>query len=172
MYCTVFDVRNALTPGAAASDATTAASLGDAQITDAINEADSRINSYLPGDYSVSATTIQQGDPPQAFSVAPDLIRFWSRDIAAYLATLTYKKHMNVPEDDPVRLRYEMVMETLRLVRDGKINLPADADATDDLGDVFVYNQYTGNLFGADDFLLGPTIPGMTRYRARTLDLF
>jgi phage gp36-like protein len=170
MYCTVFDVRNALTPGAVA-DATTAASLDDAQITDAINEADSRINTYLPSDYTVPQTSVQQGDPVATFVVAPDIIRFWSRDIAAYLATLTYKKHMNVPEDDPVRLRYEMAMEALRLAKDGKITLPPDANAEDDLGNVFVYNQYTGNLFGAEDFLLGPTIPGMTRYRARTLDL-
>lgn len=171
MYSTVTDVRNALTPGAVSTDASTASSLEDAQIIDAIVEADSRIKTYLPDGYTVTEVTIQQGDPPAAFIVAPDTIRFWSRDIAAYLATLTYKRHQNVPEDDPVRLRYEMAMEALRLARDGKINLPVDETATDDVEDIVVYNQYTGNLFGADDFLLGPTIPGMTRYRARTLDL-
>lgn len=170
MYCTVLDVRNALTPGADPADGTTASSLSDDQIIDAVNEADARINTYLPANYTPPTETIQIGDPPVAAIVAVGMVRYWSRDIAAYLATLTYKKHQNVPEDDPVRLRYNSAMQSLLEVREGKIILPPDADTGDDVfpGEVVVHNSYEGTLFGPEDFSLTPVPPGMTRYQART----
>lgn len=174
MFSTVHDVRNALTPGAVETDTTTAASLSDEQLADAIAEADSRIQSYLPQDYTVPTVMVEYGDPPEPAQVAFSTIRFWSRDIAAYFATLTYNRGRTVNEDDPVRLRYNAVMETLREVRDGKISLPPDADTTDDThpGAVVVHNRYEGDLFSMDDFGLGPVPPGMTRYRARTLGIW
>lgn len=155
MYSSVFDVRNALTPGASSSDATTASSLSEAQIVDAINEADSRIDGYLPADYTVPMQEIQQSteDPlPPPQEVAHNLIRFWSRDIAAYLATLTFKRNKDVSSDDPVRLRYNMAMSDLEKVARGILVLPPDATPGDEVGNVFIANQYEGRMFGLEDF--------------------
>lgn len=145
-YSSIVDVRNALTPGADASDQTTASILEDSQIQDAINEADSVILAYIGADYSVPQ------DPNDTLvAVAP--VRWWSRDIAGFLATLTYKRNKDVTTDDPVRLRYNMVMSMLTAIRDGKGSVdlpPADPDAGD--GDVTVINLYTGDLWGPADF--------------------
>jgi phage gp36-like protein len=150
VYCSPIDVRNALTPGAGSQDISTAANLTDEQINDAIEQADSRINGYLPSGYTVPTVTLEN-----ALVVAVPPIRYWSRDIAAYLATLTFKRNKNVPADEPVRLRYDDAMAELLLVLKGQFELPTDATAEDDgLGDVAVYNQYTGSLFGTSDFAL------------------
>ena len=154
MYSSVYDVRNALTPGADPADKSTAAGLDDGQLADAIVEADSTVNSYLPDDYTVALTTVQQGTPPVDAEVGTQPVRFWSRDIAAYLATLTFKRNKNVPDDDPVRLRFNLAMDALRAVRAGKINLPVDASASDDVLGLSIYNLYEGTLFGPDDFQL------------------
>lgn len=167
MYSSVLDVRNALTPGAVSTDNSTAASLGDAQITDAILEADAKVDTYLPAGYTVPVQTVSQGDPPADVSVAHNLIRFWSRNIAAYLATLTYKKNKDVVADDPVRLRYEMTLEDLKQVRSGVILLPTDASTADDISYLSIYNQYDGTMFAPEDFDLA-TVPGTTVYYRRS----
>lgn len=155
MYSSVFDVRNALTPGADTADKSTAAGLTDAQIEDAIAEADAVINAYCSDGYIVPLmdVTISE-DPLVVASLAVQPLRFWSRDLAAYLATLTFKRNKDVPENDPVRLRYTMIMEMLRMVRAGKMNLPLDATPDTGPGTVSTHNLYTGNLFGAEDFEL------------------
>lgn len=157
MYSSVVDVRNALTPGASSTDVGTAASLGNSQIEDAIQQADAKIDEYVPSGYTVPMQNVQQGEPLAPVSVAVSPIRWWSRDIAAYLATLTFKRNQDVSPDDPVRLRFNLAMQSLTAVRDGDINLPPDANSGDDTaGDVFVHNHYTGTLFGTSDFDLSP----------------
>lgn len=156
MFSSVIDVRTALTPGAVSGDNSTASKLEDEQIADAIAEADSRIVSYLPDGYTIPTQQVQQGegdDPPPPTTLAHNLIRFWSRDIAAYLATLTFKRNKDVSENDPVRLRYNAAMADLVRVTKGELTLPEDEDPSDDgLGDVVVYNQYEGRMFGLEDF--------------------
>lgn len=176
MYCAPFDVRNALTPGAVTGGNDTASSLTDEQILDAIAEADARISTYLPAGYTVPMvdTTIPVvGSEPPATSnvrVAHNVFRFWSRDIAAYLATLTFKRNKDVSENDPVRLRYNAAMTDLTAVAKGQLQLPPDDDATDDgEGEVSVYNQYEGQMFGLDDFGLTSS-PGRRVYDRRIHD--
>ena len=166
MYCTVADVRNALTPGGEASrPGGTAASLEDAQIEDAIREADGVIDLHISLRYSVPALIIveerEEGGVTVevTYTVGQQPARYWSRNIAAYLATLTFSRNRNIPEDEPVRLRYNQTMSQLIAVRDGRANLnfppPGGEDAAVTDG-VAVFNQYEGHLFTADDFYIGP----------------
>lgn len=163
MYSTVTDVRSALFPGAGAEpteDKTTAASLPNEQIVDAINEADSTVNTYLsvPGDRKVTMENDAATQP----------VRYWSRNIAAYLATLTFRRGKDLGQDDPVRLRYTATIGLLTAIRDGKTGNPLEpADPAPGSGGIEVFNQYDGNLFSPDDFF-GPVTrhsnyPGPTK---------
>lgn len=170
MYSVPYDVRQALTPGASATDLETAAGLTDAQISDAITEADGVINTYISTWYTIPALTVTNPapvpDPPPdplpaaEVQVAPAPVRAWSRDIAAFLITLTFMKHKDVTEDDPVRLRYTMVMKMLTDIRDRKSFLDPEVFPPNDTNankqGVAVFNTYEGTLFSPQDFRLAP----------------
>lgn len=194
MYCTTQDVRYALAPGEAGDPPTyvanqTATDLTDPQIEDAIAEADSRIDAFVPPGYKVPTYTIQATWTGTAYpgliypgmyttsspegsavpvDVAHPLFRFISRDIAAYLATLTWKKNKDVPEEDPVRLRYGMATDLLALIRTGDVNLPDNPDNPYTDGEVTIFNQYEGSLFGLEDFALGVLPRGVNLYYLRS----
>jgi phage gp36-like protein len=169
MYSLTQDVRLALTPGAVSSDKTTAAGLDENQLIDAINQADAKINGYVPDGYTVPMVTLPNEDPEVVVQVAANPFRFWSRDIAAYLATLTFKRNADVTADDPVRLRYEATMADLLLVRQGDYTLPPSAGEAAVDGEISIHNLYEGNLFGPSDFALS-TQSGMRTYEIRTHD--
>jgi Protein of unknown function (DUF1320) len=142
-YCQVSDVRNALSQDGEESGTNTASDLSDVQITDAIAEADNIINGFVGGSY----TTV------------PAVVKFWSRDLSAYLATLTWRKSSDIGPNDPVRLRYALTMSQLMQIKSGGVQAPPpDVKATE--GDAHVENQYTGTLFQTPDFdLLGGGVP-------------
>lgn len=156
MYSTVFDVRNALTPGADSADSTTAAMLQDDQIEDAILEADAMIDTYLATGYAVPTVDITRTveSVEKTFTVGKGPFRWWSRDIAAYLATLTYRRNKDIAEEDPIRLRFAMVLTMLEGIKSGETTIPVDDDGN--LGqtgqDVFAYPYYEGNLFDTESF--------------------
>lgn len=156
MYSSPADVRNALTPGAVEDDVTTAASFEDDQITDAIKEADGMIDTYLSGRFGIP--TDPDATPPSSVAVYP--VRAWSRDIAAYLATLTYRKSKDLQPDDPVRLRFNWVIGVLEKIAAGDLtpNLPQPPTPSDGFGPqgAFVYNQYNGKLFTMADVFCPP----------------
>lgn len=169
-YCTVRDVRNALTPNASEGSDTeypeTAASLPDWQIEDAIHEAMTVVDMHVLPRYKIGEVEAQYkdlntDDPPveviTTAQVAKAPIRWWTRSVAAYYATLTFRKNKDLTEDDPVRLRYAAVMLNLAQIRDGRLDLPgfdpADGTAT---GEVAVVNTYEGKLWGPEDFNLTP----------------
>lgn len=156
MYSSPADVRNALTPGAGDTDETTAASFEDAQIEDAIKEADGVIDTYIYSMFGIP----QDPDAIPANSVAIYPVRAWSRDIAAYLATLTFRKSKDMAPDDPVRLRYNFVMDVLEKISEGVLrpNLPQPPTPPDGYGPqgAFVYNQYRGKLFTMADVFCPP----------------
>lgn len=156
-YSQPVDVRNALAPGvwAAPDDGPpprtgTAADLSDAQLADAIAEADGLIDAYLGGRY---ATPV---DPVGGQAPAP--VRWWSRDIAAYNATLTNRKGKDLSPTDPVALRYAQTMSALTATRDGKssLSLPQNAGPGGTSGAATPLNPYSGQLFGPTDFDLYP----------------
>lgn len=164
-YCVVRDVRLALTPSADAENKETAANLPDWQIEDAILEAEGVVNTHVLARYTIPVVEVTENvdGTDETFVVAPSPIRGWARDIAAFLATLTFRKNKDLGKDDPIRLRFMWVMQMLTDIRDGKMNLPGgvfppatDANATEG---VFVENLYTGTLFGPEDFGLGYGAP-------------
>lgn len=152
MYSSPADVRFALTPGGDENDQTTASSFEDAQLNDAIKEADGHIDTYLSAFFQVP----QDPDLPD---VAVYPVRAWSRDIAAYLATLTYRKSSDLDPDDPIRLRFRFVMDVLEKIADGKLkpNLPPVDPGNDTAQGAFVYNINNFRLFDWSD--MWPTRP-------------
>lgn len=163
-YCTVQDVRNALTPKGLSADNTeagkTAATLPDWQIIDAINEAETLIDAFVKARYTIENEDVEEptdpaDDPPimGTVSVAPKPIRLWTRTIAAYFATLTFREGKDLEERDPIQLRFITVMQLLTGVRNGTFDIPlppidpADVDAG-----VEIVNIYEGDLFALEDF--------------------
>lgn len=149
-YSTPADVRLALSP---AGGGGTAGSLDDNALNDAINEADALINTYLEIPEVRTPKVDEAG-------VALQPVRWWSRNIAAYLATLTYRRGKDLTADDPVRLRYSQTMALLTDIRDGKMRSPIPLTgnpATGSSVEPQVFNQYTGTLFGPEDFGLSTT---------------
>lgn len=146
MYSSVTDVRNALSPGGSTSDPGTPASLEESDILDVIAEADGIIDGYISSRYTVPEDVSVGG-------VAVSPIRWWSRTIAAWLVTLTYRNQQDVPADEPIRLRYEQVISFLVQVRDGAMDLGALSENTSESGDqVFVENLYETKLFPSPDY--------------------
>lgn len=158
-YCTVRDVRLALTPGAEEEEPTrpeTAASLPDWQIEDGILEAEGIVAAHIAARYIITTGEVEEENPEDPMEtwvwvVAPSPIRGWTRDVAAYLVSLTYHKHKDIEEDDPIRLRFKMVMDNLIAIRDRKMDLGLEIVVDGGTSGVHVENLYEGKLFGLED---------------------
>lgn len=163
-YCTVQDVKTALTPGAEVPHAgPDPAKLPDWQIIDAIEAAEGVVNSFVAARYQiilaereVPAPTEENNDATTSAEVAPAPIRAWTRDIAAWYVTLTYNRAKDIKEDDPIRLRMGLVMGLLKDVRDRKsvLALPPVEDTNNLTSGAEIYNLYEGTLFAPEDFHL------------------
>lgn len=130
----------------------TAADFSDAQISDAIAEADALIDGYLGGFY---ATPVAQSGTPLAI---PHPVDYWSRNIAAYTATLTHRGSQDFSDQDPIYRRYVATMEALKAVSAGKMTLQIPTNTTATSGGMAgpAYNPYAGTLFTVDDFDVNP----------------
>jgi len=118
-YSTLQQVRYALAQGAQTSGTNTAADMDDATITDAIAEADSVIDTYIGGPY----------DPTD---VIPNTVTYWSRDIAAFLATCTWRKSKDFQVLDPVYLRYQLALTRLNGIATGVTTVPGPSPTNPD----------------------------------------
>lgn len=155
-YCSVRDVRLALTPSASDTDKSTGASLPDWQIEDAIDEAEGHVKAYLSARYVITTSSVTTVDPVNplityVWIVAPQPVRGWTRNIAAYLCALTFRQSKDLGEDDPIRLRYNMTMVALMGVRDRATDLDLPPATTPDDQGVSVHNLYEGRLFDLKD---------------------
>jgi phage gp36-like protein len=145
-YATAQDVRFALAPDGD-TGTSTAASLSDVELNDAIGEAQGEVDARLPGD-------------PYPTGQAPPIVSAITRDIAAYLATLTFRRGLALDPNDPVALRYKRATGLLADISAGRIDIdPATGAAVP--AEVAIVNPYGGDLFGVDDFHLRdlPTVP-------------
>lgn len=151
-YSTPAMVRQALVPSSDGSMPTTvtntAADLPDAQLQDAINEADSIIDGYIGRFYAVPVTG----------EAIPHPVDYWSRNIAAYNATLTYRESQDFADQDPVARRYTATMAALQSVSKGEIQLQLPRQTGDSraAGADSPINPYEGDLFTPEDFDLRP----------------
>lgn len=137
-YSTAVDVREALSPTQGGAPGQTAAGLSDEQINDAIAEADSIIDGFVGGSYVTTPV--------------PPIVHFWSRDIGAYLATLTWRKSNDITDDDPVVRRYQLALLQLQGIAKGTVTVPLPDPPAVVTGNAYVANQYEGNLFNAAQF--------------------
>jgi phage gp36-like protein len=102
----------------------TAADLDDEQWLDAIAEADAIIDGYLGGFYGVPVAVDISGQTPHP-------VDYWSRNIAAYNATLSYRQSQDFGDDDPVARRYNATIAALDAVAKGKMTLQLPGNQTD-----------------------------------------
>lgn len=125
--------------------------LDEVQVEPLISQAEGIVDGYLRPTYTTPL------DPPTKLIVGLTV------DIAAYLTVLTYRKSTHVDENDPARLRYAMAQQVLQDIAEGKISI--DAPPTDFDKGVYAYDQYTGNLWGPEDFCLVQTaVPHYSPY--------
>lgn len=166
VYTTMTKVRQALAPdGEDQANPTsnyqgTAASLGDNAIKDAIAQAQAVVDGYLGTVYTLPITQVVES--PTGDLVAPGSIPYWARDIAAWYATLTFKRNQPIGATDPVQLRYNAAIVALTRIQNGQSSIP-ELDVT--IGDgggpstgvAVTVNQYAGTLFTPYD-VLSPTV--------------
>lgn len=151
-YSTPKMVRQALVPSSDGSQpdplSNTAADLSDAQLNDAIAEADSTIDGYLGGFYAVPVALVG--------NAVPHPLDYWSRNIASYSATLSYRGSMDFSDTDPVARRYKDTMAALQAVSAGKLKLqlPENFSGYGSTGAGPAQNPYDGDLWTPDDFNL------------------
>jgi phage gp36-like protein len=144
-YCTVQDVRNALVDPYAPTPTNTAADQSDDAIQDAVSEASAIVDSYLDGPYDPTTDTI------------PTVIKYWTRDIAAYYATLTWRKSLGPGANDPIVLRYDQVLGLLKSVVAGQLPIAMPGATADQ---PITANRYDGVLMTTDMFdLTGRSYP-------------
>lgn len=134
----------------------TAADLSDAQLNDAIAEADSTIDGYLGAYYEVPVADVN-GDTPHP-------IDYWSRNLAIYNATIVYRGSMDFAETDPVTRRYNDTMAALQAVAAGRmrLQLPENTSGNSGVETGQVFNPYIGDLWGPEDFDLTQSPSGLT----------
>lgn len=158
-YSTPAMVRKALVPTSTGSVPTTvthtAADLTDAQLQDFINEADSQIDSYISRYYATPVASVDDGNGGQT---VPHPLDYWSRNLAAYNATLSVKGSQDLSDSDPVVRRYTGTMQALQQVASGKAGLPFpdNTSASAQVGVGHAVNPYDGELFTLDEFDLRP----------------
>ena len=159
-YCTVAQLRQALAPGSLTDLANpptppsrTAADLSNEQLQSEIDEAASIVESGLSGLYVTPVA-----NDPSTGSV-PHPVDFWVRNIAAYLATCTFRKSQDFSDNDPVARRYNLTMARLSAVTKGteSLNIPTTVGSDSAAqGASAPVNAYSGNLFAAEDFNIYP----------------
>jgi hypothetical protein len=166
-YSTVIEVRNALSPSPdgdpwddgeqpdASQSTNTAADLTNEQLLDSIAEADSLIDSFLGLYYIVPVVYMADGVTPYTAPIVP--LAYWSRNLAAYYATLVFRKSQDFTDQDPVARRYLATLSYLQLVGANKMVLPFPPAIGDTAGEGAgsPINPYGGqNMFQPRDFSL------------------
>jgi len=128
------DVRIALVDMGDIVDTNTAADMDDSTITDAIAEASAQVDVFIGGPYR-----------PDLGDVVPDVVKYLTRDVAAFLATCTWRKSKDFAANDPVLLRYNLTLQQLKDISSGLVTLTNSPTNPDD--NATVVNPYDFTLF-------------------------
>jgi phage gp36-like protein len=152
LYTSIADLRDALAPRGKQDDAT-AANLSNAELADAITEAQQQIDAQLAQRYTV----------PFVQGSIPPLIAQLTRDLAAHSATLVHRRNHPLVENHPVLLRYRRAAELLAKLAKGEAEIPAVSSAVEQPN---AYNAYDGSLFELDNFGIGVTVAPRAQTRS------
>ena len=136
-YSTPADVRLILDATGDPGDEETPNPTADASFTDAIVQADGQVDLYVGSRYAV----------PLSGSPAAEPVRTWSRVIAAWNIYSEWHKGQPIDVNDPLRLRYGVVIAQLAAVQAGTLDLPGVAESTASGTPAAAVNQYAGNLW-------------------------
>lgn len=149
MYITADDVRECVR--GSAPDTGTAAQLDDEAINKAIAAQQAVVESYCRATWEDDA--------------APPMVRSLVRDLAAYDATLVYRRSKDLSDMDPIYLRYKSARQILTDIAAGRIQVEPDPDdpGTSGGGRATVVNPYEGHLFDRTDVGLHQTRRGHYR---------
>lgn len=113
-YAVPTDVRLALSPEGDPADVGSAASLEDPDLQAALNSAQDEVDGKIGGRYTLPLT-----------APYPDILMRITRDIAAWLATLTYLRGDPLLATNPVQLRYNAAEALLTQIQNGTLSLGA-----------------------------------------------
>jgi phage gp36-like protein len=139
LYATLADLKEALS--GTDSGTGTPAQLSDAQLTQALTTASTRISVYAGAVYDSSV--------PQA--VPPDIFHDLCLDLAAFWAWKNYLKSKVIAPTHPAFIAYTNAQKILDAVRDGEIRLdPAIAGAGVGATSAIVINRIPP-IFNGDD---------------------
>jgi phage gp36-like protein len=158
-YTSPADVRGRISFGGSA-DQGSASGATDEQLLEAIEDARTEIDAVLAVRYP---TPFDDPRYPSQIPIPPVVSRI-NRDMAAYLATLTYLRGAPLPENSPVALRYSNAQRLLRDIAKGAITLDLPAGPTDEQptenvpGGASVVNPYEGTMFAPGQFGIGPAL--------------
>lgn len=147
MYTSPSAVRLVLTADGNPTDPSSAAGLDDATLTGPCQQASDEVDARLSARYQVPLASV------------PSVVNDITTDIAAYLATLTYRGGQPVEATDPMYLRYQRALGLLKDITTGAATLPA-VQAGAPQGSVVTANPTVGGLFGPQDFDLWPVPSG------------
>lgn len=132
-YCSVEDVKLVL-KGAAGILPATATSLNDIQLQDSINNAQTEVDLALSSFYVTPLNPV------------PEVIRQITRDIAVYLADLTFRMSKDYGDgSNPIRLRYSRARNLLDGIVSGRYYIDVDESQLRS-GTSEVINPYDGDL--------------------------
>jgi phage gp36-like protein len=133
LYTTRDEVRLALSPGGDLADEGSASSLPDDDLDDAVGDAQAEVDGRIGGARFTAATV-------------PELVQNVTRDIAAYLATLTHRRGDPIDPNDPVQKRYDRAQGILKDMQAGRIELTGEPEPESSI-DATIANVYEGDLF-------------------------
>lgn len=142
-YATPDQLKDRLSPRNKQTDGQSAAQLTDPELAEAIERAQSEVDARLAGRYFVPF----DGIPPGAgvAQTVPALVVDIVLDIAAWHATLDYRRGTPVTADDPSRLRANAAETLLGQIAAGQSVLIGAAGSTPvastDVSDPYVVNQ-------------------------------
>lgn len=145
-YCSVDDVKLVL-KGTAGVLPAAADKLNDLQLQDSINDAQIEVDLALSSFYTTPMNPVS------------DVIRFITRDIAVYLADLTFRMSKDYGDAaNPIRLRYSRARNLLDGIVSGKYYIAVEESQLL-TGTSEVINPYDGDLITVEH-LFGPAVFG------------
>lgn len=121
----------------------TAAGLSDADINEAITEAQQEVDGRLSDKYTTP------------FTSPPAIVVSITKNIAAYLATLTYRRGNPIQTTEPIALLYTRAQNLLAQIVSGAFPLQSPTDGSDEAATgPAVSNPTDGDLWSENDFRL------------------